>query len=1215
MDYREDSVRLYDNVSIAAIGRKPTTIALVGCTGRQEAMRRVKLRLRSTVNEYRTVSFTTNRRGRLIEPLSTILIADGDLGDQDKRTTGRITSIAENRLSFTVRDPLRLELGITYYVKFSRINPTYDPDRTTQPTSESWTDPMLVYERLVTNTSGQRGNVTTIYLDTALPEDIGEYTVVALEANGLPTLPKMYRVLSVVPDDDGERVAISAINVDVGKWDAADGVTKEDMVFTDLRGSPLPPTEIPGRPLLTYAVVPIEQGNQVTVQAAWQRSVSPFIRGYRIRYNINGGAWRDAGEQKMTEWELVAPVGGTYTIEVRAISRSNQDSLPLVGSIAVDQQLIGSGDITYDDGTPLEELKPAEGGATRGATPDQVVLLEQLEQDTETAMTTIAALQSTAADLQDTADQLQGDVADLRDTADQLQGDIIAAQGDISTLYSTTATQGAAISQNATAISNAVGDLASLTTEVRAGSINLLSGGGFENGLADWNVGAGTWFVAPASTAVYGIHAGVNNPSGGVWIEHKGAPAAAGRKYTVSGRARLSSGTAGYVCFDMIFRDAAGEVIYPTPVEGAHYPLGTEFTDTLFGVTNRQYGAVTAEAPPGTATVHARFIGWDLAGVSQIAVQQIKLEMGDKITPYTSEASVIQNSTAIAGLDVQMASLTSAVATADANASQALTAAQNAETAVGTITSEVRAGSGGNMLDNTTLDVDTSGWATTTNVTGVTFSRNIAAPDWQIPGVNNLSIKQDGRAGGDVNSYGMDFYQEVRVKGNTWYDFSALCAAHRCPVRLCITWLDGAGSVISSPQGPWTVVGNGGKARDNWSRIGLKAASPANAVAAWAFLRKGDTDAGAGDSYAWFAEMQFKEVNANATSPQPYSPGTNLATSMVQQSAIATLNTSMASLTSTVSTQGATVSAHSSAISDLESQIATMELRAVTGSNMLTNSTFENGLTDWNHVNGPFFAQPNDQWGWGPYAASSTNMVDNQWRFLWRDVPVAPNTPYTLSADHAFFFDTVGAFYVQIDYLDSEANPISGASASGPGIATPTDFDPEDQKRFTTALTLTSPPTAAYARIFLVFHKTSGTVSAASVRRVKFERGTKATPYSQEASVYQSFTALSTLNASMASLSSTVGTQGATITSQQTAITTLNGQMNTAFARAALTLDVGGRMTGWETNNNGQSGNFKIHADYFSIEKPGGGARTEYSNGNWRVYDSNGVLRVRMGVW
>lgn len=38
-------------------------------------------------------------------------------------------------------------------------------------------------------------------------------------------------------------------------------------------------------------------------------------------------------------------------------------------------------------------------------------------------------------------------------------------------------------------------------------------------------------------------------------------------------------------------------------------------------------------------------------------------------------------------------------------------------------------------------------------------------------------------------------------------------------------------------------------------------------------------------------------------------------------------------------------------------------------------------------------------------------------------------------------------------------------------------------------------------------------------------------------------------------------------------------------------------------------------ASKFTITSPGGGARTEYSGGNWRVYDASNNLRVRMGVW
>jgi predicted phage tail protein len=70
-----------------------------------------------------------------------------------------------------------------------------------------------------------------------------------------------------------------------------------------------------------------------------------------------------------------------------------------------------------------------------------------------------------------------------------------------------------------------------------------------------------------------------------------------------------------------------------------------------------------------------------------------------------------------------------------------------------------------------------------------------------------------------------------------------------------------------------------------------------------------------------------------------------------------------------------------------------------------------------------------------------------------------------------------------------------------------------------------------------------------------------------------------------------------------------------ASATYTLRLDVNGYVTGWNFVNDGTSGDFSIVADNFAIVAPGGGARTEYSAGNWRVYDAGGTLRVRMGVW
>lgn len=42
---------------------------------------------------------------------------------------------------------------------------------------------------------------------------------------------------------------------------------------------------------------------------------------------------------------------------------------------------------------------------------------------------------------------------------------------------------------------------------------------------------------------------------------------------------------------------------------------------------------------------------------------------------------------------------------------------------------------------------------------------------------------------------------------------------------------------------------------------------------------------------------------------------------------------------------------------------------------------------------------------------------------------------------------------------------------------------------------------------------------------------------------------------------------------------------------------------------------FDVAADMFRVSSPGGGQRTEYSDGNWRTYYPNGQLATRMGWW
>ncbi len=71
-------------------------------------------------------------------------------------------------------------------------------------------------------------------------------------------------------------------------------------------------------------------------------------------------------------------------------------------------------------------------------------------------------------------------------------------------------------------------------------------------------------------------------------------------------------------------------------------------------------------------------------------------------------------------------------------------------------------------------------------------------------------------------------------------------------------------------------------------------------------------------------------------------------------------------------------------------------------------------------------------------------------------------------------------------------------------------------------------------------------------------------------------------------LSATVNGNTASITQQSQVLAQAVGDVVTLFARAAVTLDVQGYVTGWEARNNGEVGDFTIRSDRFRVIPPGG---------------------------
>jgi hypothetical protein len=150
--------------------------------------------------------------------------------------------------------------------------------------------------------------------------------------------------------------------------------------------------------------------------------------------------------------------------------------------------------------------------------------------------------------------------------------------------------------------------------------------------------------------------------------------------------------------------------------------------------------------------------------------------------------------------------------------------------------------------------------------------------------------------------------------------------------------------------------------------------------------------------------------------------------------------------------------------------------------------------------------------------------------------------------------------------------------------------------------------TGYYVQLF------SENANGTGVRQIKVEIGNAPSPWSDEASVSQSFQALSTLSTQYASLSSTVATQGVSISTQATAITTIQNNVTTLFGQYVLDIDVNGRVAGMKLANNGSASSIIFRADLVRFEDPDPGTGAmEWKDQAIQMRDGAGKLRIFMG--
>ncbi|TDW65344.1 putative tail protein [Novosphingobium sp. PhB55] len=557
-------------------------------------------------------------------------------------------------------------------------------------------------------------------------------------------------------------------------------------------------------------------------------------------------------------------------------------------------------------------------------------------------------------------------------------------------------------------------------------------------------------------------------------------------------------------------------------------------------------------------------------------------------TVSTQGSTISQNSTAITTLQGNYASLSSTVSAQGSSITQLQTASSTQAGQIANLTTSVTASGNVNLLPNGGFENGSAGWVLPDNTvaTGDSTYGTLLFMDFSA-GTTNRAAYQD--ISGSIPGAGAAIVVSADARSGA-LDGNA---------RVDILFLDASGAQIGSSNlnSKSGVFGfdDSNAQRGQLANTGIV---PANTATLRVRCRGQVTSLGAGKT------ISFRLVKLERGSQ--WTPFTANASIVQSFTALATLNTQYASLSTTVSTQGSAIATQAMAITTLQSNVATLTTRVSAGGvNLLPNGGLEDGFNSGVANAGNFTLVNSARWGrYAQVTATGTQA------FHLGPVAVAAGGTYTLSCDPILFGGASTGYVDVVGYNSSGTLVYDGPQSTLTG---PFDFDTTTGRRSQIAITFTIPSDVATIRCRFVCNVLAGTTCG--FRQMKLEIGSQWTPYSNEASVIQSFQALSTLTTQYASLSTTVSTQGVTITSQQTAITTINGNVTALLGKAGVTVDVNGYMTGWALNNNGNAGSFVVNADNFAILKPGGGMRTEYSGGNWRVYDSNGVLRGRWGIW
>ncbi len=660
--------------------------------------------------------------------------------------------------------------------------------------------------------------------------------------------------------------------------------------------------------------------------------------------------------------------------------------------------------------------------------------------------------------------------------------------------------------------------------------------------------------------------------SSGQLISQSGTPQGGPKSFDTTGNSRSK----GYMVAPSGAATARISVVF-------YAPNGVTIAGINFRQVKFEFGNV-ATPYSGEATARQMFTAYSDLNSSHASLSSTVSSQSGSISTLQSTTSTLSGS---------VSSLSTTV-TAQGGSITSLQSVQSTQSGqIATLNSRVTLG--GNLLQNTEFAVSADGWAVYIyggNPATYAWGRDLAGDSWRPTNEHILGLQQLDANSGNAAQW---FSSTVPVIGNRWYEGAVHSSSHRAYTSVRLDWYDGNGAGLGSSESarsdsfPGFYQSNGGNNLGAWQRLWVKAQAPANAARALIVLLKHGTSQdggwnGATDSYAWFCRPQLAEVYAETQGPTAYSPGltgvvlssqataintltgqyASLSSTVATQgssistnaTAISTLNGTVASLSSTVSSQGGSISTLQSTTSTLQGNVASLTTRVQAGGgyNLIKNGGFENGLADWDTQSGWGWSSGSN---WGSYAYANIAGSFDGYRYI--DSPRF-NVDATGLFTAGFDFDITTAnnagFDVWSEILWFGSNGIEVSRSGGPHVYGNGSrgfwySNSDGSNRRDTANTATAPTNAVQALVRLVAYSTQ--MVGFAVRQVKMERGTIATAYTADASIVQSFQTLSTLNTQYASLSSTVSALNASVTVQQTAITTLEGRTAAFFQVESVT--------------------------------------------------------------